>query len=197
MAQFDEMIATMKTVDYKERKQFLEYFLRLTEQAGRKIQQEDKDALLGFAYEEVEKMLKAIPEAATYKEKDLIFECEDLLLGIVMNLVRLPEKLPTDKLMKIRELTDLVNGERYLERTLDNVFEQPAITEVDINRLLYWARQSADEYQRGKLFLGLVHYRKDLHKLDAAAKQTMTEMHPGSWAAAMVHSTSSTTSLAA
>lgn len=173
MAQLDEMIATMKTVDYKERKQFLEYFLRLTEQAGHKIQQEDKDALLGYAYEEVDNMLKAIPEATSYKEKDLIFECEDLLLGIVMNLVRLPEKLPQDKLMKIRELTELVNAERYLERTLDSIFEQPAITEMDINRLLYWARQSVDEYQKGKLFLGLVHYRQKLSRLDAGAKQAM------------------------
>lgn len=175
MSRFDEMIKTMKTADYREKQQFLEYFLRVVENAGNRLSREEKDALLEYAYEEVDTMRKAIPEASAYKEKDLIFVCEDLLLGIVIHLNGSPEKIPEDKAMKIRALTELVNRERYLETTLDSVFAQSAVMETDVNRLLYWARQTGDEYQKGKLFLGLVHYRQDLSKLEDGAKVALTE----------------------
>lgn len=175
MSKFDEIIAMMKTVDYREKKQFLEYLVRMAEQARGQFSQEDKDALLAYAYEEAEHMLKAIPEAATYKEKDLIFVCEDFLMGIVMHLSGSPANIPQDKQLKLRALAELVNKERYIETTLDSIFEQPAITKTDMNRLLYWARQCGDEYQKSKLFQGLTHYRKDLSKLDDGARQAMTD----------------------
>ena len=105
MSKFNEMITTMKTAHYNEKKQFLEYLVRMAERAKHQFTQEDKDALLAYAYEEVENMLKAIPAAESYKEKDLIFTCEDFLMGIVMHICDSPEKLPQDKLLKIKALT--------------------------------------------------------------------------------------------
>ena len=176
---FGEMIETMKTAEFAEKKQFLEYLVRMAERAKHQFGQEDKEALLAYAYEEVEHMLYAIPAAANYKEKDLIFECENFLLGLIMNLCASPAQVPQENLLKIKELTELVNKERYIETTLDSIFEQPAITETDINRLLYWVRQTADEYQKGKLFEGLVHYQKDMGKLDSGAEKTLADYTAG------------------
>ena len=173
MSKFNEMIATMKTVDYSEKKQFLEYFVRMAESAKYQFSKEDKEALLAYAYEEIDSMLKAIPAAGSYKEKDLIFACENFLLGLVMNLCPSPAQIPQDKLLKIKALTDLVNKERYIETTLDSIFEQPAITKVDINRLLYWVRQTTDEYQKGMLFLGFAHHLNEMSKLDSGAQHAM------------------------
>ena len=175
MSKFNEMITTMKTAHYNEKKQFLEYLVRMAERAKHQFTQEDKDALLAYAYEEVENMLKAIPAAESYKEKDLIFTCEDFLMGIVMHICDSPEKLPQDKLLKIKALTELVNQERYIETTLNSIFEQSAITGADINRLLYWVRQATDEYQKGMLFVGLAHYQRDLSKLDSDAKNALAD----------------------
>ena len=86
MSKFDEMIQTMKTSAYGEKKQFLQYLLQMAERAKHQFSQEDKQALLQYAYEEAAQMLRDIPEAESYKAKDQIFECEDYLLGIVMNL---------------------------------------------------------------------------------------------------------------
>ena len=174
MSQFEEMIATMKTVEYAEKKQFLEYLCRMSERASRRFSQEDKQALLNFAYEEVERMLRLIPETAGYKDKDLIFECEDFLLGIVMNLSGSPNNVPPEHLAKIKTLVELVNKERYIENTLNSIFEQAAIEETDINRLLYWVRSCTDEYQKSKLFLGLVHYRQNLGKLSDDSRALLT-----------------------
>lgn len=175
MTKFDEMIATMRSVSFAEKKQFLEYLVRMAEQAKHLFSQEDKDALLSYACEEVENMLRAIPEAANYKEKDLIFECENFLFGLIMNLCTSSAQLPQDKLLKIKALAELVQKERYIETTLDSIFEQPAIEETDMNRLLYWARQSTDEFQKSKLFLGLAHYQDSFEKMSPGAKKLLTD----------------------
>ena len=98
MSQFDELINNLQTMEYAEKKQFLEYLVRIAERASHQLTQADKEALLSYAYEEVDRMLQAIPNAATYKEKDIIFECEDFLLGIVMHLSGSPTNLPQDRL---------------------------------------------------------------------------------------------------
>lgn len=175
MSRFDEIITMLKTVDYTEKRQFLEYLVHMGEKAKHEFSQEDKDALLTYAYEEVENMLKVIPAAANYKEKDLLFACENFLLGMIMQWCDSPNKLPQDKLLKIKALTELVNKERYIETTLDSIFEHPTITEVDINRLLYWVQQTTDEYQKSMLFLGLVNHQNDMSKLDSNAKKVMAD----------------------
>lgn len=179
MSKFDEMIETMKTAEYREKKQFLEYLVQVAERAKHQFSQQDKDALLTYAYGEVEAMLTDIPAAANYKEKAQIFECENFLLGLVMNLCASPAQLPQDKLLKIKALTELVDRERYIETTLDSIFEQPAITKTDINRLLYWVRQTTDEYQKSMLFLGLAHHQEEMSKLDGDAEKTMADYIAG------------------
>ena len=175
MSKFNEMIAQMQSVGYAEKRQFLQYLAQMAERARNQFSAEDKAALLSYAYEEAESMLRAIPEAGSYKEKDLIFECEDFLMGIVMYLTGSAANIPEDKLIKLRALAELVNRERIIETTLDEIFAQPSVSETDINRLLYWVRTSTDEYQRSKLFLGLAHYSQSLSKLNDGAKQTLTE----------------------
>ena len=165
----------METVGYAEKRQFLQYLAQMAERAKHQFSADDKTALLSYAYEEAEQMLRAIPKADSYKEKDLIFECEDFLMGLVMHLSGSSSNIPEDKLIKLKALAELVDKERYIERTLDSVFLQETISEADINRLLYWVRSSTDEYQKSKLFLGLAHYSRDISKFNNGAKQIMTD----------------------
>ena len=174
ISKFYEMIETMKAAEYREKKQFLQYLVQMAEQAKHRFGPEDKAALLEYAYGEVAAMLTAIPEAINYKEKDLLFECEDYLLGLIMHLCPSAEKVPQEHLMKIKALTELVDQERYIETTLDSIFQQPSIETTDMTRLLYWVRQTTDEYQKSKLFLGLIHYQQDLGKIREDAKTMLT-----------------------
>ena len=175
MSKFDEMIATMKAASYAEKRQFLQYLAQMAERAKHQIAPEDQQALLSYAYEEVENMRSAIAQTERYSEKDLIFTCEDFLLGMVIHLTGSVDKLPPDQLLKIQALVELVNKERYIETNLDSIFSASAITHTDMNRLLYWVRSTTDEYQKSMLWQGLLHYQARLADIDTAAKQLLTD----------------------
>lgn len=174
MSRFDEMIVTAKDVDMKERKQFLQYMLNVIRQSKSKLDPADKNAILEFAYGQVDACLAAVPEAQSYKEKDHIFENEDLALGIIMSLCPTPAAIPEDKLMKIQSLVKLVEEERKIETTLDAIFAQESIQESDITRLLYWVKQTNDEYQRSMIYAGLLHYRDRIRNLSEGAKDKLS-----------------------
>ena len=145
----------------------------MAEVAKRQISADDRQALMTFALEAVEQMRRDIPEAACYKDKDLIFECANNLFGMMWFLSGPPTGLPEEQQMKIKALAMLIRKEQYIETTLDALFEQPAVTEADINRLLYWAKECTDEYQKGKLFVGLG--RQQLGKLNEGARRLLQE----------------------
>lgn len=179
MSKFNEIIEKMKASDYKEKRQFLQYLVQLSERAKHQFSQVDKDALLSYAYEEIDALLTAIPAAENYREKALLFDCENFLMGLVMNLCASPEQLPQHQLQKIQMLVEMVSKERYIENTVDSIFEQPSVTEKDIDRLLYWVRQTTDEYQKSMLFLGLANYHKEISKMDPEAKHKMANYMAG------------------
>jgi len=173
MSQFDSILLSMKNESYSTKKQLLEYTLRVIQsiQNDKKtLDQSDKTAILEYAYSEVDAFLAAISNAVSYKEKDLIFACEDLLLGLIMHLCPIPSDIPQDSLEKINLLVETVAKERYIESSLDNIFEQATISEADIRHLLSLVGQTDDEYQKGMLYNGLIHYKEELSKLFDDAK---------------------------
>ena len=175
MSRFNEIIATAKDVPLAERKQFVHFILNNVQQTKGKLPSEDRDAILEFAYGQVDEFKNAIPEAKCYKEKDQIFEVEDMVLGIIMGLCPAPGSVPPEKLMKIQALVKLVEEERKIETTLENIFTKDSILETDINSLLYWVRQTDDEYQRSVMYAGILHYRGQLGKFTDGAKAKLSQ----------------------
>ena len=173
MPNISEMISKMAAAPYEEKKQFLQYFCQMAEHAKRQISKEDQQALIASAFEEAERMHRDIPEAASYKEKDLIFECANFLFGMLYFLDGPLPNLPEDQQLKIKALATLIKREKHIENTLEEIFAQPSVAESDINRLLYWLKDCNDEYQRGKLFLGLGH--QQLSKLSEGARKLLKE----------------------
>lgn len=177
MSQFESIISALKTEPYSTKKQLLEYTLRIIQglQNGKKsLEDEDKNALLKCAFDEVDAQLLAIPKAASYKEKDLIFACEDLVLGLIMHLCPTPEMIPPENQAKIKTLIELVAKERYIETTIDDLFKQESVSKADMCRLLSLVADTEDEYQRGMFYNGLIHYKKDISKLSDGAKSQIS-----------------------
>ena len=180
MSQFDELIANAESVDFKERKQFVHYFLNLCQQSGKNLSGNDRHSILEFAYRQIDRYLETIPNAPCYRDKDDIFEQEDMVLGIIMSLCPAPGDVPPDKLMKIQALVKMVEDERKIEMTLDNIFTKDSIQESDINSLLFWVKQTSDEYQRAVIYSGLLHYRDRLRLFTAGAKAKLSNhLHSG------------------
>ena len=174
MSRFDELIDQIKKEDYAAKKQLLE----LLNQTVRKIRRpdpQDREALRAYVFGEIDVLLKAIPAAENYREKDLIMECEDLILGLVMALCPAPGDVPKDVLAKIQILVKLVEQERGLEKEIDRVFEQKDIQPKDITHLCYLAGAISDEYHRGRLYAGIIHHQNAARNLSDQAKAPMTE----------------------
>lgn len=177
MSSFDSIISSMKCEPYSEKKQLLEYTLSMIQSIQRSkkpLASEDKAALLKYAFSEVEAFLGDIPNAASYKEKDLIFVCEDLILGLIMHLCPASADIPQDAFAKIKLLVETVAKERYIETTLDNLFTQELIGEAEVSHLLSLVAQTDDEYQKGMLYNGLVHYKEEIAKFSENAKAPIT-----------------------
>lgn len=173
MSAFDSITSSMKNEPYSVKKQLLEYTLRMiqnTQKSKKPLASEDKAALLKYAFSEVEAFLLDIPNAASYKEKDLIFVCEDLILGLIMHLCPTSAEIPQDAFAKIQLLVETVEKERYIETALDNLFKQELIEEAAVSHLLSLVAQTDDEYQKGMLYTGLVHYKKEISKFSDDAK---------------------------
>lgn len=174
MSQFDELITQAESVNITERKQFVQYLLNVAQRSGSKLNEHDKKAVLAFAYSQLDLYLSAIPDASCYKEKDELFEQGDMILSIIMALCPAPGSVPGDKLMKIQALVKMVEEERKIETTLDNIFTKDSIQETDINSLLYWVKQTRDEYQRAVIYAGLLHYRDRIRLFTAGAKAKLS-----------------------
>lgn len=173
MSQINEMIDQLKAAPYSEKKQFLQYLCQVAEHNKHAIPQEDQKALIGYAFEAAEQMRRDISDAESYRQKDEIFESANFLFGLLWHLAGPPTNLPEDQQMKIKALASQIKKEQYLETTLNEIFNQSSVSEADINRLLYWLKDCTDEYQKGKLFLGLG--QQELGKLSKGARKLLQE----------------------
>ncbi len=177
MSQFDSLIATLKNENFADKRQLLEYTLHIVQEIkkqGKKIDEDDKNALAEYCFTEVDNMLTIIPQIKTYKEKDVIFDCQDIIFGLIMSLFESSSEIPKEKTEKLERLVELVSKERYIESSLDVIFTQKSISYTEIDCLLSLVNQYADEYQRGKLYLGLMHYENDIDKFDSQAKDRIS-----------------------
>lgn len=172
----------MKSEDYPTKKQLLEYILHVvqtSENSKKALNRDDKAAILNYAYSEIDAFLAAIPNAVSYKEKDRIFACENLVLGLIMHVCPTPAEIPEDVLAKIKVLVELVAKEQYIETSLAGLFEQESIEEFEISRLISLVDQTSDEYQKGMFYIGLAHYQEDISKFSNAAKARIADYIAG------------------
>lgn len=170
MSTFDEVIVKLQEAEYSDKQQLLNYLLRIVKGSPAKLDAADKQAIREYAYGEVDVLLRDIPREESYQRKDLMFSCMDFLMGVIMTLCPNPSEVPEETRVKIEFLAKLAEQERYIENALDASFEKKPVEEPDVKHLLFLVAQSEDEYQRGQLFAGLIHYRKDLPGLSQGVK---------------------------
>ena len=175
MAVIKQIIETVKSAHINEKKQYLEYILQAMERSAAMFDKEDIQILKEYTSNDVEYLIAALAAAKTYREKDLIMVCEDALIGIIMHTYGKPENIPEEKKARITALVDLVQETRYLEDTIDQVFKQEKIEEAYVSRIISFASECDDEYQRGRIYAGLVHYKDKVANLTDGARMAMSE----------------------
>lgn len=176
MATFTSIIEDIKHLPtFSEKTSFLTVILNSFQNKKVKITPEDKKELSVFAFEEISKLIELIPTLQTYKEKDEIFGYEDNLLGIIMLCYPSPEKISEKDLSNIKMLTALVDKERFVENAIDNIFKNNQNDKVTVTQLLASVIPLKDEFQKGQIYQGLLHYQNKISNLPSDSKKLFTD----------------------
>jgi len=171
MATFTSIIEDMKHLSsFSEKTSFLTVILNSFQNKKVKITPEDKKELSAFAFEEISKLISLIPTLQTYKEKDEIFGYENTLLGIVMLCHSSPAEISKENLYNIKTLAEIVDKERFVENAIDNIFKKNQNDTATINQLLASVVPLKDEFQKGQVYQGLLHYQDSIKNLPLDAK---------------------------
>jgi len=176
MSTLDPIISQIKSGNYSDKKQLTQYLLYGIKNGKIRLTQDDKTAVLECVYGEVNALLSGIPSAESYKVKDSLFDFEDVLLGLVMQICSSPDEIPEHILASINLLVETVDKERYVENAIDVLFKQDRIDKDDVVGLLSMVYECNDEYQKGRLYVGLIHYVREggLSKLTEDAKTALS-----------------------
>ena len=176
MAQFSDLLNHIaETESYDQKARMLSVIVKFIESKKEKIPQEDKAEIVNFAFTEIKKLISAIPQAKNYRQKDEMFTYEDNLMGIVMLCHASAAQIPETNLNDIKALVELVNKERFIERAIDDIFEKGNNSKENIERLFCALIPLKDEYQKGQLYNGLLHYQHLIPALPADSKKLFAD----------------------
>ena len=149
--------------DYELKCRLSEYLLNNLQSS--KLTPADGELLCEFVFEQFTVILKAIPAAPDYKTKDTIMGYENLLLGMLMQGCKDPRSLSTERQEMIRTMVELVEKERFFENSVDAMLKEEVIYPAYVERVLNQHKELTDEYQKGQLYQGLIHYEEQLPKI--------------------------------
>ena len=159
----------------KEKMQYAELLMTILEQKKLRLNKKEKAMLSDFVFEEIERLLEQIPSTQTYKEKLVLFDYENYLMGFVMYCYPSAAELAEDRLFRLKTLAKLVDNERVVERILSEMFEEDNATKEKAEELISLLKRIKDEYQKGMFYQGLTHYKDGLGKLAQDVKALFAE----------------------
>lgn len=176
MSKFNELISAMKAAKPGEKVQLLEYLMTNLERMPKnRLAEEDREALLDYAMEEVDAHLTQIPAAPDYRTKDQMFACVDFILGLVMYVCPKAAGLPAGAHDRIQFLMALVQTARIMENNLEKLFDQETIDGPGAEKLVSLVESIQDEYRRGRIWAGLIHYQDRFDRMLPEAKAAFAQ----------------------
>ncbi len=175
MSTLTPIIERLKTVDYNEKRQFLELLLRAFSAAKGPVEPKEKEAILSYIYEAMPDYTRDVLAAKTYKEKDSIFICGDMLIRLMMHLCPGQEDVPPYELVKIHAFVKLMESQLTLEMALDKAFAGEWISKAQVEEILKILDGIEDEYHRGKFYAGLFRFKDHLAKMEPEAIAAVTD----------------------
>ena len=173
MSAFTDIINGAKNAEtLRDKSQLLTYLGRALSANRKKITPADKGELAAFALSELEEVPALLNKAACYREKDEIFGIMDSLMNLVMICYDSPAAVPPDRLEMIKRVVERYDRERFLEMAIDEALKGNP-TEADMERILCMASPLKDEFHKGQLWQGLIHYKGQVNTLSNDAKAVL------------------------
>lgn len=175
MATFLSMLQTMKQAQsYHEKAQFTSFFLNNLESNRMKLTADDKSAYASVVLEEIAAAKEILPVLTSYKEKDSIFAFLEQLFFIITLCYASPADVPKDTLDEVMAFRLTINKERFVENEVDHVFGDDHHSKYEMEHLIELLTPVKDEFQRGQLYVGMLHYKDKLGVIPEDAKVLLT-----------------------
>ncbi len=174
MSVFENILTAIKENEWKDKIQLTEYLLNVLGKI-KKPDEGDRKELSGFAAEQVQMLLEEIPTITDYKEKDLRCAYGDRILAIYPRIYPSNRSVPAEELYRADELHRLMEEARPIDANIQQIFAQKTIGEGCMDRLLSFARNASCEYEKGRLYSGLLEYKDRLSDLPDTVKKQLTE----------------------
>ncbi len=163
---FKQTVETIREAEkYSDKSRILNFLIQNLSRKKITLSPEDKAEFSDFIFDEIEKLILLIPAAKTYKEKDFLFEYEDALVGAVMACHPISDEIPESRLNSVNLLVGMVEKERFLEAMVDDVFTNKNHDPENIRYLIAMTGLAKEEYHKGKLYQGLLHYQREIPRL--------------------------------
>ncbi len=156
--------------NYRERCQLMEYLYKVTENRKKTLDESDRRALAEFALKEAAGLPAIIEATEDVAARDDVCTYAGFLPAFVMLAYPQASDMPEADYASMLALHDVLARERFLENAVDDAFEEKIPTAVDIDRLLCVVVPLKEEYRKGKFYVGILHYREQVLKLEADAK---------------------------
>lgn len=177
MKQFAPLIQAIRnTDDLTDKCRLLECLLNMCERE--RTDRADAQLAETFVFEQLPTVYEQMKNADGYKSLDALLDYEDKLFGLLITVTKKPINAFSDeRIQLIRSVTDFAEGKRVLEKAVDGAFERDRVGVDDVRAFLDIAAKSGDEYQKGKVYQGLLYYRdrKALNKLTDGAKDEIAQ----------------------
>ncbi len=176
MSAFTDIINGAKTAKtLHDKSQLLTYLGRaLAANRKKKLAPADREELAAFTLSELETIPALLNKAENYREKDEIFGLVESLMNLVMICYDSPAAMAPDKLDIVRRIVDRCDRERFLEMAIDEAFKGNPDA-ADMERILCMAAPLKDEFQKGQLWHGLLHYKGQVQRLSNDAKAVLAK----------------------
>ena len=176
MTQYTDLLNhIIETESYDQKARILSVIVKSIESKKGNIPHGEKEEIVAFAFTEIKKLISAIPQANTYRQKDEMFSYEDNLMGIVILCHPSAAQVPEENLNDIKTLVKIVNKERFIERAVDDIFERGNKEKESVERLLCALIPLKDEYQKAQLYNGLLHYQHLIPSLPDDSKKLFAD----------------------
>ena len=173
MSAFTEIINGAKNAEtLRDKSQLLTYLGRALSSAKRKLDPADKNELATFALSEIEGLPALLNQAGSYREKDELFGLFESLMNLIMICYDSPAAMPRDKVEMIQRVVERCDKERFLETAIDEAFKGNP-NAADMERILCMALPLKDEFHKGQLWQGLLHYKGQVNRLSNDAKAVL------------------------
>lgn len=155
-----------------DRIQYLTYLGNALSASKKKVSPDEREELADFATTELERVPALLNACENYRAKDEVYSLVDSLMNLIMFLYANPAAVPAPRMERIKRVIDRYDRERFLECAIDEAFHgQPDAS--DMERILCMTSPLKDEFHKGELWAGLLHYKDQVSRMPADAKAVL------------------------